>query len=281
MSLVTMGSIAYGVAEDTSDFDCYGWAIPPRDHIFPYEHKLYGFDNVSVFEQYQQHHIFDKDALGGKGREYDFSIFNIIKYFKLCMECNPNMIDSMFVPQSCILHSTRISEMVRDKRTIFLSKLMWPKFKGYSFSQLHKSNSKNPQEGSKRKKLRDSMGMDTKFLYHVVRLLSEAEYILLHNDLDLQEKGRREHMKAIRRGEVSEADIKQWASEKELQLEKLYHESKLQEKPDSDSIRQLLLHCLEEHYGSLDQFIIQENWAEGALKEIDEIIEKTRRKLYS
>lgn len=214
-------------------------------------------------------------------REYDFSIFNIVKYFKLCMECNPNMIDSMFVPQNCILHSTRISEMIRDKRSMFLSKIMWPKYKGYAFSQLHKSNSKNPQEGSKRNELRKKHKMDTKFLYHVVRLLSEAEYILLHNDLDLQEKGRREHMKAIRRGEVPEEDIRKWASEKELQLEKLYHESELPLTPDTDAIRQLLLQCLEEHYGSLDSFITQADWAQKTLKEIDEVINKARKKLYS
>lgn len=143
MLLVTMGSIAYGVAEDTSDFDVYGFCIPPKDQIFPYQSKLYGFDEVSVFQQYQQHHVLDKDALGGKGREYDFSIFNIVKYFKLCMECNPNMIDSMFVPQNCILHSTKVSEMIRDRRKLFLSKMMWPKFKGYAFSTLSKMNVKN------------------------------------------------------------------------------------------------------------------------------------------
>ena len=31
-----MGSTAYGVATDRSDFDIYGFAIPPRDHLFPH-----------------------------------------------------------------------------------------------------------------------------------------------------------------------------------------------------------------------------------------------------
>jgi predicted nucleotidyltransferase len=31
-----MGSVAYGVSSDTSDVDVYGWAIPPRDNVFPF-----------------------------------------------------------------------------------------------------------------------------------------------------------------------------------------------------------------------------------------------------
>ena len=31
-----MGSVAYGVSSDTSDVDVYGWAIPPKDDIFPH-----------------------------------------------------------------------------------------------------------------------------------------------------------------------------------------------------------------------------------------------------
>jgi hypothetical protein len=34
---VVMGSIAYGVAEDHSDKDAYGFAITPRDWVFVLE----------------------------------------------------------------------------------------------------------------------------------------------------------------------------------------------------------------------------------------------------
>lgn len=281
MMLATMGSIAYGVAEDTSDFDVYGFCIPPKKDVFPYAEKLYGFDNVSVFEQFQHHHVLDKNALGGKGREYDFTIFSIVKYFKLCLEGNPNLLDSLFVPQSCILHSTKVSELVRDNRNLFLSKRIWPRFKGYAYSQLHKAGGKSPEQGSKRHKLREQFGMDTKFLYHVVRLLSEAEQMLTTCDLDLQEKGRREHMKAIRRGEVSEDDIRKWAADKEHQLEKAFSESKLPQEPDEVKIRSLLFQCLEEHYGSLENYITQVNWAEQTLKEVDGLLGKVRKQLYT
>ena len=31
-----MGSVAYGVSSDTSDVDVYGWAIPPKEDVFPH-----------------------------------------------------------------------------------------------------------------------------------------------------------------------------------------------------------------------------------------------------
>jgi predicted nucleotidyltransferase len=142
--LTIMGSIAYGVAEDTSDFDCYGYCIPPKSDLFPYHEKLYLFDNTEdVFKGYQEHHIFDQQALGGKGRNYDFTIYSIVRYFDLCAGSNPNMVDSLFVPQNCILHATAISELVRDHRKMFLSKDIWKKYKGYAYSTLSKMTIKN------------------------------------------------------------------------------------------------------------------------------------------
>lgn len=276
--LTIMGSVAYGVSEDTSDFDTYGYAIPPRHFLFPHlRGHIAGFGKEpEKFDNYQQHHCFDPDALGGKGREYDFDIYNITRFFTLCMKGTPNSIDALYTPRNCVLHSTFVSEMVRDKRHLFLSKKIWWTFKGYSLSQLNKANGKNPEEGSKRKKLRDKYGMDTKYLYHVVRLLSECEQILMYENLDLQEKGRREHMKAIRRGEVSEADIRAWAADKEKHLENLFHNSRLRDRPDEDAIRQLLIDCLEHHYGSLGECVVNENEALVALREIQSIIEKKK-----
>jgi hypothetical protein len=58
------------------------------------------------------------------------------------MDNNPNMIDSLFVPRRCILHTTQIGEHVREYRKEFLHKGSWHKFKSYSFSQIHKLRTK-------------------------------------------------------------------------------------------------------------------------------------------
>ena len=133
--LCIMGSVAYGVSDSKSDMDVYGYCIPPVKYIFPHADGLiYGFDEIKGFDQWQKHHVIDKDAR----KEYDFSIYGIIKYFKLIMDNNPNMIDSLFVPRRCVLYTTQIGEYIRENRTVFLHKGSWFKFKGYSYSTLNK-----------------------------------------------------------------------------------------------------------------------------------------------
>ena len=119
-------------------------------------------------------------------------------------------------------------------------------------------------------------GADFKFLYHVVRLLDEVRQILTTHDLDLQQN--REQLKAIRRGEWTEQQIRDYFTAEEKNLEKIYAESTLPWGPDEDKIKALLLSCLELHYGNLDKCIYVGNNYEIALRKIEEIIEDVKRK---
>lgn len=279
-----MGSHAYGVA-DTSvrdkmpDFDVYGFAVPPKAMIFKHlTGWIPGFGpDPPGFEQWQKHHIMDEDAYGGKGQEWDVSIFGIVKYFELLRGNNPNMIDSLFTPENCVVHCTAVGRMVRDSRRLFLSKLCWKKFRGYAHSQLKKMNDKNPI--GTRKEIIEKHGYDVKFAYHILRLFDEVEQILLEGELDLQRA--REPMKAIRRGDWKADEIRNWVMEKEMALETAYVNCKLPERPPVEPLRQLLYNCLEEHYGTLDGCVEQLGWAESSLKDIDELLSKVRKKMYA
>src|SRR5205085_101022 len=184
-----------------------------------------------------EHHVIDRDALGGHGRTYDLTIYGIVKFFNLALENNPNVIDSLFTPVNCVLHSTRVGNLVRENRRLFLHKGSWPKFKRYAYSQLHKLAIKVPE--GKRAGLVAEHGFDTKFAYHVVRLISEVEQVLLEGDIDLQRNN--EQLKAIRRGEWTEFRLRQWFADKESQLERIYAESPLRAVPDESRIQALLL----------------------------------------
>jgi predicted nucleotidyltransferase len=139
-----MGSVAYGVADTNeksmSDVDVYGFSIPFKDMVFPHAAgNVVGFGRqTKKFEQYQQHHIYDKSSK----KEYDFSVYNIVKYFQLCMDNNPNIVDSLFTPVRCVLYCSQIGNYVRENRKLFLHKGAWFKFKGYAYSQLYKLKNK-------------------------------------------------------------------------------------------------------------------------------------------
>lgn len=265
---VMMGSVAYGVSNDTSDIDVYGFSIPPKEIVFPHLNgEIQGFGRqIKRFEQYQQHHIYRQD----NGKEYDLTIYNIVKFFQLVMENNPNMADSLFVPQRCVLYCTKIGNIVRENRKLFLHKGAWHKFKGYAFSQVHKMKTKNPE--GKRKEIVEKFGYDVKFATHVVRLLNEIEQILIEGDLDLERN--REQLKSIRRGEWTQTQIEDYFSKKEKDLEELYTKSSLQYKPDEQKIKKLLLNCLEQYYGSIDNCIKTESDSSMIINELKELINK-------
>jgi uncharacterized protein len=263
-----MGSIAYGVGTDESDWDIYGFCIPPKEDIFPHlRGEIIGFGTQkNRFEQYQEQHLVWKE------REYDLSIYSIVKYFQLLMENNPNMVDSLFTPTNCVLHITHTGQLVRDNRKLFLHKGAYHKFRGYAYSQLSKIVDKKRTEGN-RKPLIEKYGYDVKFAYHIIRLMDECEQILSEGDLDLQRS--RVVMKSIRNGEWTEDQVREYFSSHEKQLEELYHSSKLPYGPDEDAIKQLLLACLEEHYGSLSGVVTRPGRDRDALEKIASIITAT------
>ena len=317
---VIMGSVAYGVSSDMSDVDVYGFCIPYKDMVFPHlKGVIPGFGRQQQrFDQFQQHHIKDPS---GQNKEYDLSIYSIIKYFQLCMDNNPNMIDSLFVPRRCVLYSSQIGELIRENRKLFLHKGAFHKFKKYAYSQMHKMETKtikkfmsfcdcynldyyvsieegenillkngNDSEleefkklckivttnGKKTKRIKpiSKYGYDVKFAYHIVRLLSEIEQILIENDIDLEKN--REQLKSIRRGEWSIKQIKEYFYDKEKMLEEAYIKSKLPHKPDEKKIKKLLLDCLEQHFGNLNDYTVKENNINILLDDLSTLINKYR-----
>ncbi len=271
---VVMGSIAYGVSNDSSDFDVYGFAIAPKEDAFPHlRGEVPGFDLCQpAFKHFQQHHIFDQSALGGHGRCYDVTVYAIARYFQLLSENNPNIIDMLYVPDNCILYSTAIGDMVRVNRQLFLHKGCWPKFKGYAYSQLNKLKVKQPQ--GKRKSLVEKFGYDVKFAYHVVRLLNEVEQLLNEGKMDLTRNA--EQLKAIRAGEWTFAELENHFKDKDKQLELAYCNSCLPQKPRLNEIRQLLLDCYEQYYGSIERAVVSQDRNAWAIAQIESVLNKLK-----
>lgn len=267
--LATMGSTAYGCADDDSDLDVYGFCVPRKEDVFPHlAGEIPGFGRQAKrFEQYQQHHLKDPSARGGRGQEYDLTVFSIVKFFQLCLDNNPNMLDSLFVSRECVIHSTAIAEMVRDRRKLFLHKGSFHRYRGYAHSQAAKLKTKNPEPGSRRQEYVEKFGYDVKYATHLIRLVLECEQILVEGDIDLRRHG--DMLKTIRRGGWTEQQVLKWFNDKERSLESLYHSSTvIPYGPNEKAIKTLLLECLEHHYGSLGGVVVDVDRATQALRDI-------------
>ena len=127
---------------------------------------------------------------------------------------------------------------------------------------------------SKRKDIVDKFGFDVKFAGHIVRLLDEAEQILLNRDIDLTRVC--EQVKAIHRGDVPLEEIERMFSDKEKYLTKLYEESTIPYDPDGDAIKDLLIRCLEEHFGSIDRVVNGANEKRFLIRDIEDVLRKHR-----
>ncbi|MBR2520191.1 MAG: nucleotidyltransferase domain-containing protein [Selenomonadaceae bacterium] len=113
--LTVAGSIAYGTNVETSDEDIRGFAIEDFDSIL----------TGKAFEQ------FDDDKT-------DTVIYGLRKYFKLCADCNPNVLELLGTKPEHILYMSDAGKKVRDNAEIFLSKLAYKKFVGYATAQLRR-----------------------------------------------------------------------------------------------------------------------------------------------
>lgn len=167
--LTITGSISYGCADTNadkaSDFDTIGICLPPKHNLFPHlAGHIFGFGALPLMQPgdngsgvYQEHHVFDPDALQGKGRNYDINVYNIVKFVNECHVGNPNLIDSLFTNRECVLHCTQVGNILRENRKIFLAKNLWKTYKGYAYAQLHKADNK-----LRTKEMRDLVAFENK-----------------------------------------------------------------------------------------------------------------------
>lgn len=113
--LAKSGSHAYGTNLPTSDLDFKGVAIPPREYFLGFLHR---------FEQTETH------------EPIDAVIYDIRKFFALAADCNPNIIEMLFIDQVDVAVQHPIWNAVRDQRDLFLSKKAQHTFSGYAMGQL-------------------------------------------------------------------------------------------------------------------------------------------------
>ena len=246
--VTAMGSRAYGTATEDSDWDFYGFIVPPEEVTFPFlrgDIPEFGIQKKN-FQQLQGQHV-PSETFG----EVDIFIYSLPRYFHLLMQGNPNMIDSIYTPSNVVMYSDRVGEMVRKNRYLFLSQKMWHTFKGMAYSHLNRITSRT-REG-KRKDYVEKYRYDCKDASHVIRVMLEIEDFLFTGEADLTANG---VAKNVRNGEWSLEEVQNFF---DVTLDKIHRrldngESILPEYPDKHAIKQLLVGCLEEKYGSLSVF---------------------------
>jgi predicted nucleotidyltransferase len=108
------GSIAYGLNTPESDIDIRGITIPPLEFYL----------GLQSFEQQEI--------------SPDTVIYALRKFIRLANNCNPNIIEMLFVDKKDILFINKYGKLLRENRNLFLSTKARFTFGGYAFAQLKK-----------------------------------------------------------------------------------------------------------------------------------------------
>lgn len=241
-----MGSTAYGTSTEASDLDIYAVVVPHPHIVFPHlVGHISGFEDKTVrFENLQAHGI----EYGG--RQWDVSVYNIVRYFQLCLDNNPNMIDSLYTPEDSITYINSVGRTIRNNRGEFLHKGYARKALGFATSQLKKFD--RVTDG-KRKHLIEQFGYDVKAASHVVRLLLQAEQVLTQGRINFFQS--RDTIRGVKLGQWDKEDVYDFYIRYEDRVMRLVKSSNLREKPDTSKIKRLLFHCLDMHYGNLNDIL--------------------------
>lgn len=110
------GSHAYGLNTPTSDIDLKGVCIAPAQYYT-------GF--LRTFQQAED-----------LNPECQVTVFNLPRFFQLAAECNPNIIETLFVDEEIIYQITNFGRRLLNLRDLFISKKAKFTFSGYAIYQL-------------------------------------------------------------------------------------------------------------------------------------------------
>lgn len=110
------GSHLYGTALPDSDEDIRGVFIPTEEFYLGFLNKV---------EQVES-------------KKPDMVYWEISKFFKLCLDSNPNIVELLFIPEEYIINSSSQWSTILDNKNLFLSTKAKHTFSGYAVSQLHR-----------------------------------------------------------------------------------------------------------------------------------------------
>jgi len=152
--LTVVGSRAYGIHREDSDYDQAGVMIPPGKYF-------YGLDKFEQFKNFPE-----TDDVKDK------VIYDIRKAIYLIADNNPNMLDLLYVPERCIRILKPEWKVIMDNRDLFISKKCRHTYSGYAFAQLRRINThrKFLLDPPKAEPLREDYGLPAVSIFPTAQL---------------------------------------------------------------------------------------------------------------
>ena len=115
------GSFAYGTNTEKSDEDIRGIFYQPLGEVA-------GLNKI------------DQQISDTKN---DITYYSLRRYIELACEANPNILELLYMPEDCIHQTSPTFEMLKEKRSMFISKKCITTHHAYAMAQIKKARGRN------------------------------------------------------------------------------------------------------------------------------------------
>lgn len=202
-----VGSQAYGLATEESDFDRRGFYLPPASLHW----SLAGVPEQLEREETQEVY------------------WELEKFLKLALQSNPNVLETLSSP--LVEFASPLAEEVRDMQSAFLSKIAFERYEGYAKSQFSRLQTTFEERAQ----------VNWKHAMHLIRLLIAGAFLLREGTVLVDVSPWRDDLLSIRRGEWDWARLIEWRTSLEGELQLAYAGTSLPAEPDRKVVGDFLL----------------------------------------
>ncbi len=202
-----VGSRAYGLETDASDTDYRGVYLAPAD----IQWSLYGAPDQ-----------FEDNATQS-------CYWELQKFLTMALKANPNILECLYSPM--VEKATALGQELLAHRPAFLSQMVFQTFNGYAMSQFKKIE----------QDIRNSGEIKWKHAMHLLRLLLTGAATLREGCVPVRVNLHRDRLLAVKRGELSWAEVNDWRLELHHDFEHALAETKLPERPNYDAANRFLI----------------------------------------
>jgi len=123
---VIAGSQAYGTNTPESDIDIRGIFKMPKGYL----------ESLGIINPMKP-----IERVGDKKNDIEF--YELKRYFQLASDCNPNIIELLWMPEDCITKCDDTMKVLLNNRELFLTEKAYHTFSGYAHSQLERARGQN------------------------------------------------------------------------------------------------------------------------------------------
>jgi predicted nucleotidyltransferase len=147
----------------------------------------------------------------------------------MALRANPNILECLYSP--LVEKVTPLGEELLALRKQFLSQMIFQTFNGYAMSQFRKMETD----------LRNQGQVKLKHAMHLLRLLLTGAATLREGRIPVRVETHRDRLLAVKRGDLTWAELDVWRKELHHDFERALSETKLPERPDYEAANRFLV----------------------------------------